>query len=148
MLSILQRQAKLMESELKDKRLEISRLGQAARARDVRVAELEAELLALRNAGSAPTTPTTPMTEAAVVDAVIDATALSELTAYLAKLQKLLVKREDELTFAQLRKSARFSSVATSLSCFTFPFFEDRRAKSVGASFVFSRFFFGNTSGR
>jgi hypothetical protein len=117
MLSILTKQAKLLEKELKDKQKECLVFRQEAEeyatnieARDLRIAFLEAELAALlvaplQNEAAVPTEESTGEFPAQQQDEQLSDQELDNLKDAITALQDKLGNCEGKLTFAELRAS-------------------------------------------
>jgi len=117
MLSILTKQAKLLEKELKDKQKECLVFRQEAEeyttnleARDLRIAFLEAELAALKVAppldeAAVPLEESTGKPPAQQLDKQLSDHELGNLKEAIAALQDKLGNCEGKLTFAELRAS-------------------------------------------
>ena len=111
MLSILQRQAKLLEKELKDKQKECLELNQTTRelqgmvaTRDSRIEVLEAELAALQ--GNVEREEDSEPGEAEnIAEKHLDSGELDDLRKSLGELTDKLDSCEGKLTFAELRAS-------------------------------------------
>ena len=95
MMSIMQKQAKMMETELKNKKQALLEVRAALDEKTARVVELEAQLGAL--------TPTEE--EKAEEKQVVDEGRLKELAALVESLGKQLKESDGKVTYEQLRAS-------------------------------------------
>jgi DNA repair exonuclease SbcCD ATPase subunit len=120
MLSILQKQAKLLEKELKDKQKEVLTLNQEARelrsvvdTRELRIEVLEAELRALREAAPADTLPSGDPNPARPPESMLGSSEFDALKTLVADLVEKLGSCEGKLSFAELRASMMSLQKAT-----------------------------------
>lgn len=98
MLTILQKQSKQLEIELKNKKQLLLETRTSLEEKSARVEELEAQLLAL--------TPS-PETEEEQ-KSIVDEERVKELTALVEALGKQLKESDGKMTYEQLRANARF----------------------------------------